>query len=347
MIHLRPELMKNLQVGGKDAVVNALQQGIKLEHATIPLYLYALYSLDRNKNGAIADIILSVVMEEMLHMELACNILNALGGSPEIDTPNFIPTYPGPLPGGVESELQVHLAPFSTDQLKTFLTVEEPETILQFPVAQALAAIPQVTIGQFYAEIKRQIGKLGSGAFNPTPRNQVSGLLDGDFEVTDLDSANKAIDTIVRQGEGTEESPKEAATGDEVAHYYRFAEIKFGKKLIPNPDAGPTTPPAMQFIYGGEKIPFDPTGVFPVPTDPSTAGYPAGPARLACQQFNFQYTNILKLLHSGFNGKPGDVGKAAIKMDALGTLAQQMISGKKPQGINVGPSFEYQPTQPS
>ncbi len=140
MIHLQPQLFRALQSGGVHAVQEALQNAIMLEHATIPVYLYALYSLDPARNAVIAAIVRSVVIEEMLHMNLACNILNALGGSPVIDTPGFIPTYPGPLPGGVESELKVHLRPFSHDQLADFMKIEEPEEPLHFPVLQTRAS---------------------------------------------------------------------------------------------------------------------------------------------------------------------------------------------------------------
>jgi len=40
----------------------------------------------------------SVVMEEMLHMVNAANLLNAIGGSPDFDIPDFIPKYPLMLP---------------------------------------------------------------------------------------------------------------------------------------------------------------------------------------------------------------------------------------------------------
>ena len=36
----------------------------------------------------------SVVMEEMLHMVNAANVLNAIGGTPFFDHPDFIPKYP-------------------------------------------------------------------------------------------------------------------------------------------------------------------------------------------------------------------------------------------------------------
>ena len=68
MIQLQSKLAADLAVGGKAAVCNALQQAVELEHSTIPLYLYSLYSLDRNSNREISDILQSVVVEEMLHM---------------------------------------------------------------------------------------------------------------------------------------------------------------------------------------------------------------------------------------------------------------------------------------
>src|SRR6476661_7371680 len=113
MLLVKQELIANVRAGGVDEVRTALGQALMLEHATIPPYLYALYSLDPAKNGEIADLIQSVVVEEMLHMTLVCNILNALGGTPVLDQPSVIPAYPGPLPGGVEDRLTVDLAPFT------------------------------------------------------------------------------------------------------------------------------------------------------------------------------------------------------------------------------------------
>lgn len=171
MIELQAQLFAKLRTGGPQAVWDSLQRAIKIEHATIPLYLYATFSLDSAKNGEIAGIISSVWLEEMLHMTLACNILNALKGSPEIDKPTFIPVYPGPLPGGIESQLRVHLAPFGHKQLDAFMTIEEPEKPLNFPVRANVQ--PPHTIGQFDAEIEEQIRQLGNGAFSKLPRNQI------------------------------------------------------------------------------------------------------------------------------------------------------------------------------
>jgi hypothetical protein len=349
MIHLQAQLFADLKAGGKEPLINALQRAVELEHSTLPTYLYALYSLDPIKNGGIVGIVKSVIIEEMLHMTLACNVLNALGGRPVIDRPDFIPTYPGPLPGGVESDLIVHLAPFSSEQLLNFMKIEEPEDPLQFPVLEALAAPPpRLTIGQFYAAIKGQIIALGDGAFSSAPRNQIGpDLMECAVVVTSVETANEAIDIIVQQGEGTKDSPLEAASSEEVAHYYRFAEIYHGKRLIKNPNAGPDTSPDQRFVYGGAVVPFDPAGVFPVPTDPKAANYPAGSAaRHVCDTFNYTYTSLLKSLHDTFNDRPHQIHSALGLMMSLKQLAEDMMSGSNPSGVNVGPSFEYQPITP-
>ena len=97
MITLRAELAQGLD--DPVALRDALQTAIRLEHATIPTYLYALYSLTPGTNGEIATLLRSVVVEEMTHMGLACNMLNAIGGAPVIDGPGFLPDLPGPAAG--------------------------------------------------------------------------------------------------------------------------------------------------------------------------------------------------------------------------------------------------------
>lgn len=93
----------------------ALQNAIELEHATLPTYLYALWSLSDDKNPEIFSLIRPIVMQEMSHFGLAGNVVTAIGGHPGIADPAFVPSYPGPLPGGLEGGLIVPLAPFAID----------------------------------------------------------------------------------------------------------------------------------------------------------------------------------------------------------------------------------------
>ncbi|HYM00674.1 MAG TPA: ferritin-like domain-containing protein, partial [Blastocatellia bacterium] len=67
-----------------------LQSAVELEHSTIPPYLCALYTIVPGTNQDSIDVIRGVVVEEMLHMTLSSNVLNAVGGSPNIDQPKFI-----------------------------------------------------------------------------------------------------------------------------------------------------------------------------------------------------------------------------------------------------------------
>ncbi|UOD30130.1 ferritin-like protein [Massilia violaceinigra] len=347
MIHLQRERLRSLRSTTPTlADVRAvLQDAIELEHATIPVYLYALYSLDPSKNGAVAAIIESVVMEEMLHMLLVANVLNAIGGQPDIAAPGFVPRYPGPLPGDVEGELIVHLAPFSQDQLSAFLTIEQPENPLVFKHVPG-EDDGRVTIGEFYAAISASLARLDPSVFSNTPRNQVGpDLFTGSIVVTDLKSAQAAINLIVEQGEGTSTSPEEAGGGG-FAHYYRFMQIRKGHALVKNPGVNP---PQKRYSYSGAPISIDPDGVYALPTNPKSADYPDGSAqRYASDRFNYTYTALLNCLHCLFGGEETarQLDVAVGLMMSLKGQAKAMASGVPNPAIIIGPSFEYQAGNP-
>lgn len=60
-----------------------LQTAIGVEFGTLPPYLYALYTIRPGTNSQAAQLIKSVALQEMIHTCLACNMLNALGGTPD------------------------------------------------------------------------------------------------------------------------------------------------------------------------------------------------------------------------------------------------------------------------
>ena len=341
MIHLKPQLLANLD-GTVEGLRRALQNAIELEHATIPPYLYALYSLKTGTNMEIAGLIKSIVLQEMLHMSLDCNILNAIGGTPKIDDPRFLPKYPGPLPGGVESGLIVPLAPFSKQLVQdTFMEIEEPEDPLHFPVKELdlAAAETPVTIGQFYAKIVEQIKDCPRDIFTGDPDKQLTTGFKAlqQIHVHNAETAIAAIDLIVEQGEGTAVSPLDPE--HELAHYYRFAEIYNGRKLIRNSDSKPGAP---GFIYGGHRIEFDPSGVWPVIRNPSQNGYASGSkARNLNETFNYTYTGLLKSLQLVFSGEPDRLGPAIGLMESMKEQALVMMSTETVPGQTAGPSFEY------
>ena len=69
-----------------------LQTAIELEHSTLPPYLCALYSLKDGSNKEARAVLQSVALEEMLHLTLAANVLNAVGGTPVLDSPRRMPS---------------------------------------------------------------------------------------------------------------------------------------------------------------------------------------------------------------------------------------------------------------
>ncbi len=338
MLLLKPELATGLD--DPTTLQAAVQTAVELEHATIPPYLYALFSIVPGRNVEIAKLIHSVVIEEMSHMALACNLLNALGGSPAIDDPKFIPTYPGKLPGGVESSLTVPLKPLSIELVEcVFMEIEEPEDPLVFRTAAVEDR--ELTIGLFYAAIRDQ---MESASFPGDPALQVTHpLLPEITAITDAASAIAAIDTIIEQGEGTSTSPTDLE-GDELAHYYRFAEIVQGKTLVKHTDIPPGTPPDEQWSYGDPPIPFDKNGVRPVIENPTYDSYADHPyARAMSDNFSYDYTGVLKSLHATFNGAGGALDASIGLMESLRQQAHALMEIEISPGVVAGQIFAYRP----
>ena len=224
MLYVRVQPLQTL-----DDLKAALQNAILLEFSTIPPYLTALYTIQPGTNVEVAAIIRGIAIEEMLHMCLACNILNAVGGQPVLNAAGFPPTYPGPLPMGIGSEpgepFIISLQKLSMALVRNvFMVIEEPEDPLHFPVQRAAmaAALPDYhTIGEFYAAVIALIGHLGPSIFTGDPKLQVTGWFPGDelFPVTDVATAQQAIGIIVAQGEGSSTNPLDEE--GQLAHYYR------------------------------------------------------------------------------------------------------------------------------
>jgi hypothetical protein len=131
-----------------------LQIAATIELATIPIYLGTYYTINRTPGSdkptdptafpktdvsrfadAAGALIMSVAVEEMLHMSLASNILYSLGKDPQLygQAPG---SYPAVLPGHEENvsrgsthfsqSIPIPLARFSFSQLSHFLAIEYP-----------------------------------------------------------------------------------------------------------------------------------------------------------------------------------------------------------------------------
>jgi Ferritin-like len=315
-----------------------LQNAIELEHSTIPPYLTAMFSLKPGKNDEIARLIHSIVVEEMLHMTIASNVLIAIKGTPAINKADFIPKYPGPLPMSVGGkDFIVGIEAFSIPLVENiFMKIEEPEKPI--PVQKTLAAVVPdfATIGEFYDALKKKLAEFGNSIFVAPPSQQVSQWFDDKrlFPIVDVASADRGIDIIVQEGEGTSTDPFQSP-GDP-AHYYKFGEIAAGKKIVPKPGGG--------YVYGGVAIPFDAAAVYPMKPNPKLANFaPDTQARERAEAFDLAYSSLLNALHTAFNGQPDRINVAIGLMYELKMIAVSLMQTPIGDGSSqtAGPTFEY------
>jgi hypothetical protein len=223
---------------------NALQSAVTLEFATLPPYLTALWSIKQEMCPAAVSI-REAVQEEMQHMGYACNMLKAIGGTPQIA--GRVPVYPAiGLPGDVMPDLVVDIVGLSLESLRTFMTIEQPEKDVITDARPAVAAPGKYsTIGEFYDAIAEAFKTI-------EPALDTSGQVIGPRTGWAIDSQHavkRAINTIKEQGEGSSGKATDYDPSD-FSHYYRFAEIAEGRKIVLVP--GKTD----KWMYGDEELPF-------------------------------------------------------------------------------------------
>jgi hypothetical protein len=313
-----------------DWLITMLGYAVKLELSTIPPYLCGLWSIKdpaAPDSEVVYNLVRSVVLQEMVHMGLACNMLTTIGGTPEINA--NIPQYPGHLPGDVRPELTVYLAGLSKPYVSdVFMEIEEPEWALKARFGETYP-----TIGAFYEAILKKIRQ------DPPPMSgerQLQMQIGNDevFPILTLPDAERAIVEIMEQGEGTRTSPLDMDPGDELAHYYRFGEIYHGRYYV---QTGPD-----QWDYVGDPIPFP--DVYPMAKVPA-GGYPD---LLQERHFRQIFATVLDTLQGAWaKGDQSLLDTAIAFMFSLGPLAQQLMQIPLPDGSGTyGPDFQLYPPNP-
>jgi hypothetical protein len=297
-----------------DWIRTSLQRAIELEHATLPLYTSAMLSLEV-QNYPTYNCLRSVLMEEMVHMSIAANLLAAIGGSPRMAS--LDPGYPTRgLPGGAEPDLHVGLACLSRRQLSNFMRIEAPVDLL--PPQYRTEDYP--TIGRFYKALREafvdnaddvraavlaggpahQVGDdIGFATFGADGQDPLPGMLAG-------------LDEIMSQGEGA--TPGGLVTGAqfeyEESHYARFAELRYGARYTA-PVGVALMPETEPEFFRGEALAWPRVvNTLAVPGD----GYdrllaedPDGASAAAeLDDFDHAYTGRMVHLARVWNGSPDD-----------------------------------------
>ena len=218
--------MKHPHSWDKADLHHHLQHAMDLELWTIPLYLTALYSikdLHRKPHSEYPDaakLIFSVVIQEMLHLELVCNITNALGFSPKFSSPcydeqvgiPFIHPKHGNLPRNLRG-YSVKPQALNQNSLRLFCAIELPQ-----PKKEIVWEKQNTyhSIADLYEALREGIPPLWDSCYvgdkqNTKQKNTFQeyhnqgGKSHGFSQiVTSIDTAMKAIEAIIEQGEGAD-----------------------------------------------------------------------------------------------------------------------------------------------
>jgi Ferritin-like len=331
-------MLRRSLISETDSVPN-LQLALGIELAVLPPYLYACWSIKPPSAGgseAAAEAsrtIRSVLYQEMLHLAVAANILNALGKPPRFTAQ--LMKYPGSLPGHVQTgkfAFAVGLCRLSRATIDTFMKIELPEWD-----ADLTASDDWITLGAFYDKVKVQLEALPAGAFRhgrqlPARDNPAPGNLQ---PVNDFGSAKLAIDSIIAQGEGHRPKKGQPPTDDymsddarEVAHFYKFKTI--GSCF----DGGDTPGPPL----------IDPDrDLFAVIDNPDAAMFSEVQKQMNLR-FNQRYSQLLDTLELRLAGPSPEVFGAATKLmaglehDAAVLRNAGTVPGTR---FVAGPTFEY------
>ncbi|MEV5377435.1 ferritin-like protein [Streptomyces nondiastaticus] len=303
-----------------------LKAAAHVELSTIPLYLYATYSIKTRgysqwAAGTSAQRLMTgIAIEEMLHLTNVRNLLVAIGKGGEFRCydEQFIPKYPEPMAGRVP-ELMLHLRRLSTDQIDTFRGIEEPEGIRP-PMPEAVR--PYLSLGEFYRRIEKGIRFLSSDAAKDERINwdqaretlwrhqyhrgywNQNGGSDGPRLIISEDTALQAMEVIVDQGEGAwddhgylpdpivrdpaSDYPPPAIGKQQASHYTKFTDIKKGLNGIGvvHDDNG-----LQKFTIDDEEV------IWPVLDDPDTGLLKdTSPVRDLMVLSNAVYCYVLALL---------------------------------------------------
>ena len=347
----------------REALIYMLCQAAELEHGIMCQYLYAAFSLKQSQDeGLTAEEetavrrwrkqISHVATQEMLHLSLVQNLLSAIGAAPHLSRPNF-PQPARHYPAGVH----LALMPFGDQALRHFMFLERPEGMdiedadgmaafgRAVPAMQHGEIVPRgqdfATVGHLYRSIEAGIAHLAEkygerSLFVGPPRAQATQQYFGWPElvaVTDVASAQRAIDEILEQGEGPRGHWQDAHFGQFVAILDEYVQLREA-----NPAFNPVRPVVPVNVRPAERD----TDI-PLVSDPV--------ARRVMDLFNVSYEILLLMLQRFFAHTEETDPQLKALADAtialmfgaikpLGDLVTRLPAGPEYPGRTAGPSFE-------
>jgi CDGSH-type Zn-finger protein/truncated hemoglobin YjbI/ferredoxin len=347
----------------REALIYILCQAAELEHGIMAQYLFAAFSLKQSAAEGLTDAeaaavqrwrrqIMHIAAQEMLHLALVQNLLSAIGAAPHLSRPNF-PQPASHYPAGVH----LALLPFGEQALRHFMFLERPEGMALHdaegmaafnraaPLMQAGDIVPRgqdfATVGHLYRSIEAGIAHLADKfgedwLFVGPPRAQATAKHFNWPElvaVTDVASAQRAVDEILEQGEGPRGAWQNAHFGQFVAILDEFEQLRQANRAF-----DPVRPVIAANVRPSERDP----GCALV-TDPA--------AKRVMDLFNVCYEILLLAFQRFFAHTEESDAQLAVLADAtvalmiqvikpLGDLVTTLPAGPEYPGRTAGPSFE-------
>ena len=352
-------------VESREELIYLMSEASEIEHMLMLEYLFAAFSLKTDASEGLTEeqfgavrrwerLISEVAAQEMLHLALWSNLLTAIGGAPNFHRPNFpqpVKYYP---PG-----FHLSLLPFSEQALGNFVFNERPEGMeydapelelareaMSSPITDVVVPHePQfATQGNLYRAIEQGfahlVEKYGERrVFIVPPEAQATEQYFWWPElvpVSDLASAQAAIDTIVEQGEGARGDRHEAHFGKFLQVLVEYLEFR---ERDPNFEPARPVMPAWVRPPAGASVP-DPTLI----SDPTTAG--------VADLFNASYEVMLQMLIRFFAHTEETeeelqtlsstaISAMSLVIKPLGQLLTSLPVGVEFPGKTAGPNFEF------
>ena len=188
----------------KELVQKHAQVAAAIELYTIPFYTTVMTSI-KDENCYAYKILHGILIEEMMHLQLAANLCLALDTTPNFQFPAYGTDIPFLNPGTV---LNAKMGPLNADTLNTMLAIETPEGTLgandPTPNGNTTPTFPYSSIGEMYHALICGIQSVGASQFSWTTINQQARWIQQGYPqiICNISDAKEAVTAIEEQGEG-------------------------------------------------------------------------------------------------------------------------------------------------
>ncbi len=363
-------LKSNPRIGSREELIQALRTGAELEHGLCCQYLFTAFTIRKTATDFAKSpelvvmqmaqrweaVLMLIARQEMEHLALVCNLLNAIGGDLNFDRPNFPqPAKRYPL------DIPFRLDPFGVPALRRFVWFEKPEDLTptfsrdgycpHYPAPAAASSLEFLNVPETeYSSVQELYSEINAAFQNLDPTQIFRGNTDRQVDgsqfayritvepVTNREQAAAAISLIIEQGEGIGLTPLDP-NGSHFQMFVRvLREFEEAKRTIPDfhPTLDVVENPVLKQSPG--------SGDGTIVTDKAS--------RLGMEIFNEAYNLMVVMLRGWFQqfsfsqNYPRQAAQFYAAFFPLMTMVIRPLGEiltRMPAGVgdrNAGPSFE-------